>query len=458
MATRPAPDLRLCKLYYFTTAMGLACLLPFLPLIYERYGLSRAHIGLMGAIRPLLGTLANPFWSYVCDRTQRHNAIHFLCLVVQVVGYSNLQKVPRAFASLYAWVATTEAFAACTGTLADAAVGLMCKRWNAANGVSESDVHRAASYGRQRLWGAVSWGFIAAPAMGAVMSYSSEGVKRNAPFVGYFTFLMLGAILSWFLQHDPVEAKTVNEVVVAKEGVELAVLDGEKAMSRIASAEELHAPSTPKSIHAQLWEVVGRVDIALRFFGFFVSGASMAITDVFLFIWLQENGSNAAVMGVALFFTCITEVLIFYNSSWIRKKLSLDWSLILTPYCYFFRQFYYSEMFNIWKSAWWVLPVQLLHGITFGLYWSTANQFVQQIAPRGLTTSMMGIFSGVNNSGAFIGAVCGGMVYDKFGGDWLFRGIALINLFMGVTFTILKVYVDKPRETVAYVRLENNVV
>ena len=32
-------------------------------------------------------------------------------------------------------------------------------------------------------------------------------------------------------------------------------------------------------------------------------------------------------------------------------------------------------------SAWFVLPAQLLHGVTFGLYWSVGNAYVHEVAP-----------------------------------------------------------------------------
>jgi hypothetical protein len=39
-----------------------------------------------------------------------------------------------------------------------------------------------------------------------------------------------------------------------------------------------------------------------------------------------------------------------------------------------------------------VLPVQLLHGITFGLYWSVGNAFVHDVAPKGLNAAVMSVF------------------------------------------------------------------
>jgi hypothetical protein len=58
-----------------------------------------------------------------------------------------------------------------------------------------------------------------------------------------------------------------------------------------------------------------------------------------------------------------------------------------------------------------------------------------------------------------MGAVLGGMVYEKYDGGVLFLGIGLINLALGTFFTTLKLrYAGNPSSTneqVAYVRLES---
>jgi predicted MFS family arabinose efflux permease len=123
------------------------------------------------------------------------------------------------------------------------------------------------------------------------------------------------------------------------------------------------------------------------------------------------------------------------------------------PFCYFIRQFYYW-LLPAFGNPWAVLPVQFLHGVTFGLYWSTANDFIQDISPFGLSASMTGLFSAVNSAGGFSGAVLGGMAYDAFGGGGLFLGVGLINLCLGVFFTALKLRSDRAN-AVAYVLLES---
>ncbi len=453
-----APRLWVCKLYYFTNSFGLACLLPFLPLFYAAWGCTKTRVGALGAVRHLVGAWATPLWNGFADRTKTHNVVHASCVVAQACLYARLALASHedVWPWLWYYVVLCECVSCPTASLADSASGLMCRRWNRARGLSVED-DGAASYGKQRLWGAVSWGLVASPLIGVLMSRGGAKVKEYAPFVGWWTFLMMSAVVSTQLQHDHVGADD-DEVGEEEEGkVEMTTMSGDE-QRRVDSANDLHAltPSTD-SIPVRLWNVVKDPSIALRFFLFLMAGASMTITDVYLFLWLQECGGTPSVMGAALFCTCVTEVVIFYHGAAIKRALTLDWCLILTPFCYFLRQFYYWLLPSL-GNAWFVLPVQFLHGITFGLYWSTANDFIQDIAPTGLTASMTGLFSAVNAAGGFSGAVLGGIAYDAFGGGRLFLGIGLINLFLGAFFTTLKLRFDRgdERDTVAYTRLEND--
>jgi predicted MFS family arabinose efflux permease len=287
--------------------------------------------------------------------------------------------------------------------------------------------------------------------MGVVMSVGGPKTRDEAPFAGWLLFLLVSACISTQLRHDPVviEDAVKGEHEMSDLGADEIV--GAKLSRRIASANDLHA--APESIARRLWRVVRDPGVALRFFLFLMSGASMTITDLYLFLWLADCGGTPAVMGAALFCTCVCEVAIFYNSAKIKKALTLDWCLALVPFCYFVRQFYYWLLPSL-GSPWAVLPVQFLHGITFGLYWSTANDFIQEISPYGLSASMTGLFSAVNSAGGFSGAVLGGMAYDAYDGGRLFLGVGLINLCLGAFFTALKLTSDRAN-AVAYVLLEN---
>ena len=191
----------------------------------------------------------------------------------------------------------------------------------------------AASYGKQRLWGAVSWGLVASPLIGVLMSRGGAKVREYAPFVGWWTFLMMSAVVSTQLQHDHVGADD-DEVGEEEEGkVEMTTMSGDE-QRRVDSANDLHAltPSTD-SIPVRLWNVVKDPSIATRFFLFLMAAASMTITDVYLFLWLQECGGTPSVMGAALFCTCVTEVVIFYHGAAIKRALPEPEPRVGTAHC-----------------------------------------------------------------------------------------------------------------------------
>jgi len=441
-----------CKAYYFCNSFGLACLLPFLPLFYASWGLSKSRVGWMGATRHCVGAVLTPCWNALADATKAHNAVHFACIVAQALAYFALARANHAWPGIWWRVVLAESAACCVGSLGDNATCLMVKRWNLERGVGEDDAG-GASYGKQRLWGAVSWGLVAAPTMGVIMSVGGPRARARAPFSGWLIFLLVSAMISTRLRHDPVVSENADAAKNEHEMGEVAAdeVGGTKMSRRIASANDLHA--SQDSIAVRLWRVVRDPAVALRFFLFLMSGASMTITDLYLFLWLEDLGGTPATMGAALFCTCVCEVAVFYNGAKIKKALTLDWCLALVPFCYFIRQFYYW-LLPAFGNPWAVLPVQFLHGVTFGLYWSTANDFIQDISPFGLSASMTGLFSAVNSAGGFSGAVLGGMAYDAFGGGGLFLGVGLINLCLGVFFTALKLRSDRAN-AVAYVLLES---
>ena len=51
----------------------------------------------------------------------------------------------------------------------------------------------------------------------------------------------------------------------------------------------------------------------------------MAVTDTFLFLWLEELGATKLLMGLALACTCLSEVVIFAHEARIKAFLSTEW-------------------------------------------------------------------------------------------------------------------------------------
>lgn len=82
-------------------------------------------------------------------------------------------------------------------------------------------------------------------------------------------------------------------------------------------------------------------------------------------------------------------------------------------------------------SVWWVLPIELLQGLTFALAWSSGCVYVKRVAPVWLRSTVQSIFSGLYTGiGQGLGGLVGGFMYGAFGADVVFK-LAAISLLVG---------------------------
>ena len=146
----------------------------------------------------------------------------------------------------------------------------------------------------------------------------------------------------------------------------------------------------------------------------------------FLFLWLRVLGGTLLLDGLALAMTCVSETAIFYYAGRIQTRLGIGGCVHLVATCYWVRPLLYAALPAL-GGAWAVLPVQLLHGITFGLLWSVGNEYTRALAPPGLESSLQSAFQGTISLGACLGTVLSGAVVQRHGFRPLFLGWAAVT-------------------------------
>lgn len=67
----------------------------------------------------------------------------------------------------------------------------------------------ATDYGKQRMWGAVGWGYVFSPALGAVLAETTGRVHRLAPYVSHAACSAIGIACALRLS-QPVRAHTMR--------------------------------------------------------------------------------------------------------------------------------------------------------------------------------------------------------------------------------------------------------
>jgi MFS family permease len=477
-----------CKLFCFWISGGQACYYAFLPLVYAQLGLRPAQVGVLTGVAPLVQAAATPLWAAAADAAGAHRAVLLSTIVAAAALHCALPACPPNLRVLLPLVVLSEAMATPISPLADAAIGLTlqvraarpcatallrCAAWRRKRASAQRfHAHEKAprlvertcvltrrcvplapfqragkpfsEYGKQRLWGAVSWGFVFSPLVGALETLSRGRVRTLAPYVGHVACYALALDAARKLAQPTTGAQAQAQAHAA-----VAAADAPAGAKDAAAAEDDNdndavctprsppqqpPPPPPPSAHEPppgFLAVLRRITHAvrttpgatLRLALFLLLGAVMGTIGSFLFLWLDALGGSELLDGLALTMTCVSEVAIFYYAGEIQARLGVTACLHLVIACYILRLLAYAALPAL-GGPWAVLPVQLLHGVTFGLYWAVGNAFARAIAPRGLESSMQGLFAGLNSAGSCLGNVAAGAIVQRHGYRALFLGMA----------------------------------
>lgn len=282
---------------------------------------------------------------------------------------------------LMALLVASEALGAGASSLADGAANAALVR----AGLPLGD------FGKLRLWGAVGWGWVFAPLSGAFIERLPSSARWAASFGMHTALLAATAGVCATLDHSTRRPLKRSKSDPPGGDIELHAADRRSALSK-------------------LMDVASRPYIALTYVTFYICSLFMGCVETYLFLYLDTLGGGELVMGVALTFTCLSEVAVFFFAQRVMSALGVPRSVALVLLCFSLR-FSFYWLLPLVGTTWAVLPVQLLHGITFGLFYSLGQKFTHEASPPGLHATCQGLFSGIVSAGMFSGALAGGALF-----------------------------------------------
>lgn len=119
-------------------------------------------------------------------------------------------------------------------------------------------------------------------------------------------------------------------------------------------------------------------------------GLGTALIWNFLFWHLEElagcdETSMKTLQGAVMSIQCFCgELPFFFFSGWILKKIGHVNAMSLVLFGFGVRFILYSML----QDPWYVLPIELLNGVTFGLFYATMASYASIVAPPGTETTM----------------------------------------------------------------------
>lgn len=372
---RFAVDRRLVapKIYYFAYYAGMSALTPFLALYYRQVGLDGLQIGVLAGIPPFVAWIAAPLWGALADATQRHRLLMVTancCAIVVVLALSWVESLWW----LLPLVAGYAVFTAPLMPLVD-------------NSVMTLLGERSGDYGKQRLWGAVGWG-----TAGAIAGWMVDRFGIDASFYAFGVWMALGLVVA------------------------------------------LRMPISRAPLGQPFWSGLRGLFSDRRLVVFLVTvlaaGVGMGTVNSFLFLYLEDLGASATLMGLSLTIATLSELPVFFFSGLFIHRIGARGVLLAALGIFVVRLAIYAAF----PVPGVVLAANLLHGLTFSASWVAGVTYANQIAPPGLGATMQGLFSGVMMGlGAALGALVGGLVYGAYGPQFMY-GLMALWVTLGIGF------------------------
>ncbi|KAM3968455.1 uncharacterized protein ACR2FA_005527 [Aphomia sociella] len=268
-------------------------------------------------------------------------------------------------------------------------------------------------YGKQRLWGSLGFG-VYSLATGALIDLFSDGAHKDytVAFILMFVYMCGDVTVSCFVKTDTTK---MSMNILADIGILLS--------------------SLPTFVF-MLW--ASAVGICTGFIW------------QFLFWHLEDiaatgcDGSDyiKTLQGLVIAIqSFVGEIPFLFASGYILRKVGHINMMFLVMFAYGVRFLLYSILTN----AWWVLPIEILQGFTYGMFYPTMTSFANMLAPPGAETAVQGLVGAVfEGLGTSIGSLIGGQLYKSYGGWATFRWFGIGSLvFCAMHFIVIHLLKDK---------------
>jgi PPP family 3-phenylpropionic acid transporter len=145
----------------------------------------------------------------------------------------------------------------------------------------------------------------------------------------------------------------------------------------------------------------------------------------FLGIHLQELGGSANLVGIAIALGAASELPVVAAGGWLLHRVGATRLILVAILAYGTRFVVYAQL----SAPGWVLPVQLLHGLSYGAFLIASVTLAHRLAGRDRAATAQALLTAVSfGFGTITGSLVGGALLDRIGAAGLFRSAALVML------------------------------
>lgn len=351
-------------------------MISFLPLYLQYKGLNGTEIGWVLAVGPLASIFSQPFWGYMSDKYKTIKNM-LLILIFGLLISSILFFQMDGLLAILIMGGVLFFFSTPIGALSDS---LAQRR--------ADDLH--VSFGTIRTWGSVGFA-TSALVVGELLSII--GIQYMVwPYIGLGTvvLIVIFRLQDVKVDSEPIKLQDVKQLIRNKPFLIFLLL--------------------------MMFLTIGH-----------------RANDSFIGLYITELGGSENLVGLAWFIGLVSEALVFaLAGKWFQKFHPLVF-VIIAGILYSLRWFMYAGIDN----PMYIIALQILHGLTFGVFYTTAFDYVTRLIPKLLQSTghliFYSVFFGISG---IIGSLIGGALLDMFGGQVLYMTIGCLSIAGTVLFSI----------------------
>lgn len=324
-----------------------------MPLYFKEIGLSGSEIGWLLAIGPIAAIISQPIWGFISDKYKSIRKTLFICLTGSIV-----------FCLVLFWMDTFLGYMITLFIFFFFLSTVMPLGDSLAKQTSEEE---RVPFGNIRLWGSFGYGFSA-----LVFGYVLTGIGVDKVIYPILLFLIITIINCFFLK----DVKSSNKPVKLIDAVKLGM--------------------DP------------------RFLVFLIIVMFISTThrtnDNFLGLYIIELGGSETLIGVATFIGVVTECLVMALAFFWFKRFHETTFIIIAGVIYSIRWF----LMAVITDPIMVLYLQLLHGVSFGIFYLAAFQYVTKLLPNHLQATGHVLFiTFLFGISGIVGSLIGGSIIEQ---------------------------------------------
>ncbi|KAG1709506.1 hypothetical protein DVH05_020157 [Phytophthora capsici] len=315
----------------FVTHYYCNSLFAYLSIFFEGKGFSTSKIGILLAIPCLCTLLGPPTWGAVADTFRRHKQVHVLCHTTSALLVFAIQYV-NSFPLMCAIVFLAYLQMMPTNALLDLAAMKLTSRYG-------------GDFGKQRLYGAFGYG---------VGGYLCGMLAGEIGIEWCFTMMLGVSCISLFVLLCYIPA---------------------------GYGDDDEHPHQKGLLWNSAKVIIRRPDVLVLFLVALGTGVSGGFIDNFLFLNIYDLSDNGAtIVSIFVAVETLSEIPIFFLSNAMIERFGSAICLAIVVLALFVRAVVYAYM----EQPWYVIPLETLHGITFGLLASTLTTYQLRVCERGL--------------------------------------------------------------------------